>query len=148
MKATFDIGAREIIIRGKHTTEMDLLHICKQLRHETTPLFYSHATFRLSFFGEIKDVYLLDPELCARLSSIELYIDETFRMAVRGHESIRIARYMEYARRLPKLRRWSAVGECSDFEKTYMEEGIKAIMGRGVEIIVRDSFKGEEKRTA
>jgi hypothetical protein len=72
MKATFDIGAREIIIRGKRTTEMGLLHTCKQLRHETTPLFYSHATFRLSFFGEIKDVYLLDPELCARLSSIEL----------------------------------------------------------------------------
>jgi hypothetical protein len=69
-------------------------------------------------------------------------------MAVRGHKSIQIARYMEYARRLPKLRRWSAVGECSDFEKTYIEEGIKAIMGREVEIIVRDSVKGEEKRTA
>jgi hypothetical protein len=69
-------------------------------------------------------------------------------MAVRGHEPIRIARYMEYARRLPKLRRWCAVGECNGFEKKYIKEGIKAIMGREVEIIVRQVVPGEKKRTA
>lgn len=121
---------------GENHTENALLKTCKQIEHESKPIYYSHLTLSFGDFTEIG--YMIartQPELLAKIQSIRTRGIPTTSMVWRMRRGGSINTVcLRYASYLPGLRYWHVYEQFrTDYDRDIVEQ-VKILMGRDVEV--------------
>ena len=123
---------------GEVHTENALIKTCKQIEHESKPVYYSHITLEFHEFGEIRHlVKRTTPELLARVESIRTSAKKMGWRILLGEDTDdenNDNEYTSYTRWLTGLKHWHLYGYVDSVWRLDIRRGIRRFMGRDVEV--------------